>query len=225
MDTLRKHILLIIILLLSACGGGGSEPKPVVTPPPVTTPDPTITLTKLSDADTNIETSVFKIEGSDTIGAFTFDLSNVATAYIKGNGQKTQITNNSVDVSGMSLKDFEISVMHDSGETMDFKVLSFTVGGKSYSYNGSAISVTFTKTEPVVNNNSRLTLFVDASVKISTEAPSQVVKGEKPSTLYLRNLIQKITKYNETLDSYEDYSEEEIALVDGTIDYHLPVGR
>jgi hypothetical protein len=125
----------------------------------------------------------------------------------------------------MNLKDYEVSVMHDTAGTMNLTVSNFTVNGKSYNYDSSAISVTFTKSEPVLNSNVQLNLYLmHKSVKISTEAASQVVKDEFPSTFYLSNLMQKITKYNENLDSYEDYSEEEITLVDGTIDYHLPVG-
>jgi hypothetical protein len=128
-------------------------------------------------------------------------------------------------VSGMNLKDYEVSVMHDTAGTMNLTVSNFTVNGKSYNYDSSAISVTFTKSEPVLNSNVQLNLYLmHKSVKISTEAASQVVKDEFPSTFYLSNLMQKVTKYNENLDSYEDYSEEEITLVDGTIDYHLPVG-
>jgi hypothetical protein len=208
-----------LTILLSACGGssGGDETTPVTTPPVTSTPDPTIILAKIGDCDTNVECASYSITVSKITSAFTLDLSNVQKAFIIGNGKKIEISGNSVDVSSMNSKSFEIIVVYDTAGTMEFSVTNFTVSGTTYNYDGASVSVTFT--EKIVVATAKLVTSLNLMNKdtiISTNIDmQQVIKGEAVPVLNVNNLTEYLSKYDDVTKTYEFYSEMYIVLVDG----------
>ena len=178
----KLHNFLIIILLSSliACGGGGSDggsktsaptpPTPTPTPVPVS-PTATVSFTA-SSGGANTDVVIANLTGSENIDSWTFELNGV-TSYLVVNGTKILIENNTVDVSSYASKDFQLMLNHDTAETVNISVTSFTVDGKSYDLDANQ-DITFTA--PQNTNTGRL------EIKLQTEGSGITVKNTQQST-------------------------------------------
>jgi hypothetical protein len=186
-------IVLISTLWLTACGGGGSggdsSPLPTPTPQPAN-PTATISFTA-SSGEVNTELTVANLTGSVNVDSWNFELNGV-TGYVVVNGENVVIENGTVDVSSYASKDFQLLLNHDTAETVNVAVTSFTVDGKSYDLSDNQ-DITFTAA-PVVTGKFDITVQAAGTGILvgntTNSTPQEVIKGQV-SQFLLRDLQAK----------------------------------
>ena len=142
---MKRLLIVFLSLMLVACGGGsdsGSNSTQTNNLPPAAA-DPAVTVSfTASSGEVNTDLTVANLTGSENVDSWSFELNGV-TGYVVVNGENVLIENDTVDVSSYVSKDFQLLLNHDTAETVNVGVTSFTVDGKSYELSDNQ-DITFT---------------------------------------------------------------------------------
>jgi hypothetical protein len=179
-----------------------------------------------SFSNTNKDIFAADIVFTEVVNSLTFDLGEVNEAFILFEGQKYVIENNTIDVSALNSKEFQLVLNHNLVETITIGLKSFTASGSSYNEKKSTQNIAFIEETKAGSGTISINFGIKNKSIVNTNAPTQVVKGETPTSVYLSGLTQTIEKYNADLDVYQAYYKESISLTDSNkIQYYLPEGK
>jgi len=191
---MKRLLIVFLSLMLVACGGGsdsGSNSTQTNNLPPAAA-DPAVTVSfTASSGEVNTDLTVANLTGSENVDSWSFELNGV-TGYVVVNGENVLIENDTVDVSSYVSKDFQLLLNHDTAETVNVGVTSFTVDGKSYELSDNQ-DITFTAA-PVITGKLDITVQAAGTGILvgntTNSTPQEVTKGQV-SEFLLRDLQAK----------------------------------